>query len=50
MVVRFNGRISEILQQTHFVSQADLEKTLHNYLKLYNHHIPQRAVGSKTTN
>jgi hypothetical protein len=27
---------------------ADLEKTLHNYLKLYNHHIPQRAIDSKT--
>jgi len=22
--------------------------TLLNYLKLYNHHIPQRAIGSKT--
>ncbi|MGK5022077.1 IS481 family transposase, partial [Janthinobacterium sp. LB2P10] len=25
-----------------------LEKTLLNYLKLYNHHIPQRAIGAKT--
>jgi hypothetical protein len=25
-----------------------LEKTLRNYLKLYNHYIPQRAIGSKT--
>jgi hypothetical protein len=24
------------------------EATLLNYLKLYNHHIPQRAIGSKT--
>jgi transposase InsO family protein len=44
---RFKGRISELLQQTRFDSRADLEKTLLNYLKLYNHHIPQRAIGAK---
>ncbi|MDC8756305.1 IS481 family transposase [Janthinobacterium fluminis] len=48
MVERFNGRISELLQQTRFDSQADLETTLLNYLKLYNHHTPQRAIGAKT--
>jgi len=48
MVERFNGRISELLQQTRFDSRADLEATLLNYLKLYNHHIPQRAIGAKT--
>jgi transposase InsO family protein len=48
MVERFNGRISELLQQTRFDSRADLETTLLNYLKLYNHHIPQRAIGTKT--
>ena len=48
MVERFNGRISELLQQTRFDSRADLETTLLNYLKLYNHHIPQRAISSKT--
>lgn len=48
MVERFNGRISELLQQTRFDSRSDLETTLLNYLKLYNHHIPQRAIGSKT--
>jgi len=47
MVERFNGRINELLQQTRFDSRADLETTLLNYLKLYNHHIPQRAIGSK---
>ncbi len=36
MVERFNGRISELLQHR-FDSRADLEKTLLNYLKLYNH-------------
>jgi transposase InsO family protein len=48
MVERFNGRISELLKQTRFDSRADLETTLLNYFKLYNHHIPQRAIGSKT--
>ena len=48
MVERFNGRINELLQQTRFDSRADLEATLMNYLKLYNHHIPQRAIDSKT--
>jgi transposase InsO family protein len=48
MVERFNGRISELIEQTRFDSRADLEATLLNYLKLYNHHIPQRAIGSTT--
>lgn len=48
MVERFNGRINELLQQTRFDSRAELETTLQNYLKLYNHHIPQRAIGVKT--
>ena len=48
MVERLNGRISELLKQTRFDSMADLETTLLNYLKLYHHHIPQRAIGSKT--
>lgn len=39
MVERFNGRISELLQQTRVDSRADLETTLLNYLKLYNHHM-----------
>jgi transposase InsO family protein len=48
MVERFNGRIAELLQQTRFDSRADLEATLLNYLKLYNHHIPQRAIDGLT--
>ena len=46
MVERFNGRINELLQQTRFDSRNDLEITLLDYLKLYNHHIPQRAIGA----
>ena len=48
MVERFNGRISELLQQTRFGSRTGLESTLLNYLKLHNHHILQRAIGVKT--
>jgi transposase InsO family protein len=42
LVEHFNGRISELLQQTRFDNRADLEVTLLNYFELYNHHIPQR--------
>jgi transposase InsO family protein/transposase-like protein len=48
MVERFNGRISEIVNQTRFASRAELESTLHNYLKIYNHNIPQRALNNET--
>jgi hypothetical protein len=48
MVERFNGRINDLLQQTRFDGRADLETTLLNYLKLYNHHIPQRALDART--
>lgn len=48
MVEQFNGRINELLRQPRFDSRADLETTLLNYLKLDNHHIPQRAIGTRT--
>ena len=48
MVERFNGRISELLQQTRFASAAELESTLLNYVLIYNHHIPQRALNHQT--
>jgi transposase InsO family protein len=48
MVERFNGRISELIRQTHFASAAELEATLQNYWPLYNHHIPQRAIDGNT--
>ena len=48
MVERFNGRISELLGQTRFATAAELERTLLNYLQLYNQHIPQRALGHKS--
>jgi len=48
MVECFNGRISEVANQTRFASRAELESTLRNYPKIYNHNIPQRALDSAT--
>jgi hypothetical protein len=45
MVERFNGRISEVIKQTRFASAKDLEDTLMNYTRIYNDHIPQRALN-----
>jgi transposase InsO family protein len=45
MVDRFNGRISEVLATTRFDSAQSLEDTLSRYVRLYNHQIPQRALG-----
>ena len=50
MVERFNGRISDVLKTTHFRSSDDLKTTLMRYVKLYNHHIPQKALGHITPN
>jgi hypothetical protein len=38
----------ELLQTHRFDTTADLEITLHRYVALYNHHIPQRALGHLT--
>ena len=48
MVERFNGRISDLVKQTRFASADELETTLALYLKIYNHHIPQRALNHQT--
>jgi len=48
MVERFNGRIADILKTHRFNSREDLEQTLIRYVKLYNHHLPQAALHSKT--
>ena len=45
MVERFNGRVSELVSQTRFTSAAELQTTLNNYVKTYNHRIPQRALN-----
>jgi len=44
-VERFNGRITDVIQQTRFTSAAELEATLMNCANTYNTQIPQRALG-----
>jgi len=48
LVERFNGRIADILRTTHFDSGGDLDSMIWHYNRLYNHHIPQRALGHQT--
>lgn len=48
MVERFNGRISDILATTRFRSREDLQATIERYVKLYNEHLPQRALKHTT--
>ncbi|ANX03372.1 IS481 family transposase [Immundisolibacter cernigliae] len=48
MVERFNGRIADLLRTHHFRSSEDLEQTLHRYVTLYNHHLPQKALNAQT--
>jgi transposase InsO family protein len=45
MVERFNGRIGEILATTRFDSSQSLRETITRYVCLYNHNIPQKALG-----
>ena len=37
---RFNGRISDPVDQTRFASAADLDDTLNQYMTTWNNHIP----------
>lgn len=48
MVERFNGRISELLKTTRFASALELAEAIKHYEKLYNHAIPQKALGYQT--
>jgi len=48
MVERFNGRIADLLRTHHFRSSEDLQQTLHRYVTLYNHHLPQKALNAHT--
>jgi hypothetical protein len=43
MVERFNGRTTDVVQQTRFNSAAPLEAILKNYAKTCNSQFPQRA-------
>ena len=44
----FLCRVEEVTQSHFFRSGEELEKTLHRYVWLYNHQVPQSALGSKT--
>ena len=48
MVERFSRRISDVLTTSRFRAREDLQTTLERYVKLYNDHLPQRALGHKT--
>jgi hypothetical protein len=48
MVERFNGRIAEVAKQTRFPSLQALTDTSHDYVRVYNHSIPQRALKHRT--
>jgi hypothetical protein len=48
MVERVNGRIEDALQSHHFRSGEDLNATMHRYLLLYNQHLPQSVLQSRT--
>lgn len=43
MVERCKGRISQVIKPTRFALAAQRQATLMNYVKICNHHIPQRA-------
>ena len=45
MIERFIGRITEVLATTRFDSAGRLADTIKRYVKVYNQHIPQKALG-----
>jgi transposase-like protein len=48
MAERFSGRISDLLQTTRFTSSNELAEAIKHYERLYNHGIPQKALGCQT--
>ncbi len=45
MIERFNGRIADVLATTRFDSSQSLAETITRYVRVYNQHIPQKALG-----
>jgi len=45
MIGRFNGCIAEVLATTRFDSAEHFADTIKRYVKVYNQHIPQKALG-----
>lgn len=37
----------QALRSVHLNSAEDLEKALHRFVWLYNHHLPQKALGNE---
>lgn len=48
MVERFNGRIANLVKTTWFANAEEMETTLMQYAKVYNHHLVQRNLGHST--
>lgn len=48
MVERFNGRISDILATVQFRASESLQTAIARYTKLYNDHLPRKALVHKT--
>ena len=49
MIERFNGRIAEVLATTRFDSAEHFADTIKRYVKVYNQHIPQKALGTQSS-
>jgi len=45
MIERFNDRIAEVLATTRFDPAEHFADTIKRYVKVYNQHIPQKALG-----
>jgi len=45
---RKRRQISELLDATRFASASELAEAIKHYERLYNHCIPQKALGYKT--
>jgi len=48
VVERFNGRVAEVIEQTHLASASELKSTLKNCVAIYNRRIPQRALEHRS--
>ena len=48
MAERFSGGIGEVVQETKFESSRRVKETLMRYLRIYDHHIPQKNLGHIT--
>ena len=47
MVERFNRCDAKVLATRRYDSAQDLETTLLRYVWIYNHHLPQKALGRR---